>query len=351
MRVGTCSLWTNDSRTTLRVAKRPAWPASLWRGVPLASFSPAACSRRGRHWHPSSAADAAWLPVQFVKKAILDIPCAVPIRVGFIAAMWAPEQLAPFHLDATSSPVGEPLPQLSASRAKLAGAMGIDLNRTHPLRKDLLGGVLVDLAAQLIGLLAVHAPRLAASFGLDLAQALKERHGGGISGAHGGNAAGDFVGVILIHAVHMAPELLVAALAFDRLARLPLLLGDAPQMPIALLIEASIADKDGLDDLLMLPDRDHREVFHIEIDRYRHQVRIELAFPHPLGRNLFGLREVHFGRVRTQDQDGALVLPRLFAATLLQVAAAHHRGVDPLPRLAIIHLEPDKVALAFGLFQ
>src|SRR5260370_23003399 len=188
---------------------------------------------------------------------MLHIHTAVPIRVGFIAAICGREHVAPFHRDATSSPVGEPLPQLSASRAKLAGAMGIGLNRTHPLRKDLLAGVLVDLAAQLIGLLAVHAPRLAASFGLDLAQALKEQHAARISGAHVGNAAGDFVGGILIHAVHMAPELLVAALAFDRLSRLPLLLGDAPQMPIALLIEASIADKDGLDDLLMLPDRDH----------------------------------------------------------------------------------------------
>src|SRR5260370_13781584 len=143
---------------------------------------------------------------------MLDIPCAVPIRVGFIAAMWAPEQLAPFHLDATSSPVGEPLPQLSASRAKLAGAMGIDLNRTHPLRKDLLAGVLVDLAAQLIGLLAVHAPRLAASFGLDLAQALKEQHAARISGAHVGNAAVAFVGGILLHAIPLAPELLAAPL-------------------------------------------------------------------------------------------------------------------------------------------
>jgi hypothetical protein len=29
IQAGTYSLWTNDSRTTLRVAMRPAWPASL----------------------------------------------------------------------------------------------------------------------------------------------------------------------------------------------------------------------------------------------------------------------------------------------------------------------------------
>ncbi len=48
MRVGTCPLWTNDSRTTLRVAMRPAWPASLCRGVPLAGFSHPTYSRTGR---------------------------------------------------------------------------------------------------------------------------------------------------------------------------------------------------------------------------------------------------------------------------------------------------------------
>src|SRR5260370_10671808 len=78
---------------------------------------------------------------------------------------------------------------------------------------------------------------------------------------------------------------------------------------------------------------------------------IELGVPYLLGGNLFGLREMHFGRVRTQDQDGALVLPSRVTLSLLEVAAVHHRVVGPLPRLAIIHLEPDKVALAFGPFQ
>ena len=41
-------LWANDSRTTLRVAMRPAWPVSLCRGVPLAGFSTPTSSRRGR---------------------------------------------------------------------------------------------------------------------------------------------------------------------------------------------------------------------------------------------------------------------------------------------------------------
>jgi hypothetical protein len=52
IQAGTYSLWTNDSRTTLRVAMRPAWPTSLWRGVPLTGFSHPTCSRTGRCWPP-----------------------------------------------------------------------------------------------------------------------------------------------------------------------------------------------------------------------------------------------------------------------------------------------------------
>jgi len=43
LQIATCPLWTNDSRTTLLVAMRPAWPASLCRGVPLAGFSTPTC--------------------------------------------------------------------------------------------------------------------------------------------------------------------------------------------------------------------------------------------------------------------------------------------------------------------
>src|SRR5260221_4288149 len=196
---------------------------------------------------------------------MLHIHTAVPVSIDLIVTVWAPEQLAPFHLDAASSPVGPSWPQVYSTRSILAGAMGIDLIRTHPLREDVLAGVLVNYPAHLIGLLAVHAPGFARSLRPDLAQALKEQHAAGILGAHIRNAAGDFVGGILIHAVHMPPELLVAALAFDRLARLPLLFGDAPQMPIALLIEARISAKDGPGDRSVLPDRNHAELFHIDI--------------------------------------------------------------------------------------
>src|SRR5260221_13978422 len=94
---------------------------------------------------------------------MLHIHTAVPVSIDLILTVWAPEQLAPFHLDAASSPVGEPLPQVSASRAILAGAMGVDLNRNHPLREDVLAGVLFIFRPHLIGLLAVDGPRFARS--------------------------------------------------------------------------------------------------------------------------------------------------------------------------------------------
>ena len=36
----------------------------------------------------------------------------------------------------------------------------------------------------------------------------------------------------------------------------------------------------------------HRQILHIQIDRHRDQIRIELAFLDLLGFDLFGLREV-----------------------------------------------------------
>jgi hypothetical protein len=158
------------------------------------------------------------LPVQFVEKAMMHIYAGVPIRIGFIAAMWAPEQLAPGRFDALAASVGEPLPLEAAARALLAGTMRVDFDGHDSLHKGFLTGLLIDLATQVIRLFAVHAPRLACPFGADLAQALKEQHAARIPGAHVGNAAGDFVGGILIHAPHMAPELLVAALVFDGFA-------------------------------------------------------------------------------------------------------------------------------------
>jgi hypothetical protein len=259
--------------------------------------------------------------------------------------MRAPEQFPPLHADALAALEGEPLPQVATARAILTGPMRVDFDGDGALREGFLACIPVDLAAQLVRPLAVHAPRFAAPFGFDFAQALKEQHTARIPGTYIGNAARHLVSRVLIQVINMSPELLVAVLPLDRLTRLPLLLRNAPQMPIAVLIEPVIGDKDGLQDDAMLANRDDGEIAHIEVDGDRHQISIKLAVFDFLRRDLFALRNMQFRRLCPQDQDGTLLLPGLIALTLLEVAAAHHGIVHPAPRLAIVDLEPHKPLL------
>ncbi len=117
----------------------------------------------------SAALCVARLPVKLVEKAMMHIHTAVPIGVGFIAAVWAPEQLAPGLFDALATTDGEPLPLEAAPRAILAGAMRVDFDGHDSFDKSFLTRILIDRAAQLVRLLAVRAPRLACPFDRDLA--------------------------------------------------------------------------------------------------------------------------------------------------------------------------------------
>src|SRR5260370_34579788 len=103
---------------------------------------------------------------------MMPIDAGVEVSISLIVTVRAPEQLAPFHLDAASSSVGEPLPETAAARAILAGAVGGDFDR-HPARKKgFLTGILGDLAAQLLRLFAIHAPRFAWRLPLGFSPAL-----------------------------------------------------------------------------------------------------------------------------------------------------------------------------------
>src|SRR2546425_8820075 len=53
-----------------------------------------------------------------------------------------------------------------------------------------------------------------------------------------------------------------------------LFFGKTFEMPIAVSVEVLISDKDRLNDPAILSDGDHREILHIEIDGYCHQVRV-----------------------------------------------------------------------------
>ncbi len=91
------------------------------------------------------------------EKAMMHIYAGVTIRVGFIATMRAAEQFAPFLYDALAITEGEPLPLEAAARALLTGAMRIDFDGDDLLDKGFLTRFLIDLATQVIRLLAVHA--------------------------------------------------------------------------------------------------------------------------------------------------------------------------------------------------
>ena len=156
--------------------------------------------------------------------------------------------------------------------------MWIDFNSDRTLRVRFVFRVLVDLTAQLVRAFAVHAPRLTSPCGFDLAQPLKEQHTARIFRTDVGNDAGDLVGCILIHTAHMSPELLVAVLALDRLARLPLFFRNALEMPEACLIKPVISHKHRFDDRAILAHGDYREILDIEVDGHGHQVRVLFAF-------------------------------------------------------------------------
>ena len=96
--------------------------------------------------------------------------------------------------------------------------MGIYFDRDPALGIIFLFRVLVDFAAQLIGLAAIHAPGFTAPASFDLAQPLKEQDAAWVGGAHRGYDACYFVGSVFVHAPYMPPELLIAVFPFDRFA-------------------------------------------------------------------------------------------------------------------------------------
>jgi hypothetical protein len=271
--------------------------------------------------------------------------------MGFVVTHRAPEQFPPFLDDALAASIGEPLPHSAAARAILTGPVWIDFDRDHSLGIGFVTGVLIDLAAQLVRTPAIHAPRFAARTWLDLAQALKEQETAGIPSAHCGDAARHLVGGIFVEPIDMPPELLVAVLAFDRLARLPLLFGNALEVPIAVSVQAMITHKHYLDDLAMLPDRDHRQILDIEVDPHGDQVRIVLALHHLAGFDLFHLGDVQFGAVCPHDQRGALALPVRFSEPLHEVVAGRDRVLHPAPSLCAVDVEAHKRFLEIECLQ
>src|SRR5258708_7981183 len=137
-----------------------------------------------------------------------------------------------------------------------------------------------DLAAKLVGLAAVHAPGLRSALRLDLAEPLKEEDAAGVLRTDGRDLTGDLASRVLVGAPDMSPEILIAALALDGFARLPLLLGNLFEVTIARLIEPMIPDEHRFEDLFIPPDGDNGEDLHFQIHPNRTHMRLHLP-PHP----------------------------------------------------------------------
>jgi hypothetical protein len=135
----------------------------------------------------------------------------------------------------------------------------------------------------------------------------------------------------LVHAAHLCPQVLITLFSFDRLPGKILLLADLFEVPVTSLIQAMIGDKNGLDDFLVLPDGNHREIFDIQIDADGHEIRILLADHHFLGCNRFLLGEMEFSRSLAQHQLGARLVPSLLMATLLARSAMPEQGSCAIP--------------------
>jgi hypothetical protein len=229
--------------------------------------------------------------------------------------------------------------------------MGIDFDREHALGIIFRFRVLVDFAAQLIGLAAIHAPGWAAPASFDLAQPLKEQHAAWVGGAHRGDDACDFVGSVFVHAPYMPPEVLIAVLPFDRFACKILLFTDLFEMQIARPIQPMIAHKDGFDDLAVLSECDDGEIAHIQVDTDRHEIRISFALDDLLRFAGFRLRKMQFGTLRVENQLGACFFPGGLLYPLLEVARGLDRVVVPLPARPGVDFELCKTVLRLAGFQ
>ncbi len=101
----------------------------------------------------------------------------------------------------------------------------------------------------------------------------------------------------------------------------------------------------------MLSDGNHREIADVQIDSNRHQIRISFALDHLFGFDGFRLGKMQLSRLFAQHEFGALLLPRAFLESLLEVARGLGRVVVPLPALPGIYLQVDKTIFSIERFQ
>src|SRR5713226_5150359 len=185
----------------------------------------------------------------------MHIAGRIKVGMALVVARGTIEELASFAGDPLPRHQAEPHPFGSTTGTILRCAMGIDFDAHYPFCIRFFLRELVNFAFELIGLFAIAPPGFATACCFDRAQAFKEQHTPRIPLTDLDNGSRRFVSSIGVLPANMPPELLVASFTLDCLAGLPLLFGNAPQMPKACLIETPIRDKARLGDLSMLSDR------------------------------------------------------------------------------------------------
>src|SRR6266571_161700 len=262
-----------------------------------------------------------------------------------IATLLTAKELAPTLLYPLSCTKGEPLAFRTTTGTVLTRSMRIDFNGHRPLCKRFLFGQPIDLSSQLVRLFAVESPGLASSSCLDLAQPFKDQDTAGIPGTHSCNGMCGLVSRISVHLTNVLPKVKIASLPFDWFAREPLFFTNVFEVSIAMLIESMILDKDCFNDLAILSDGDDRQILHIKVNCYCHQIRIAFALDDFLCFDFFGVREVQFGSFPAENELGTLLFPLLIRSTSLKVAAVLDRVIHPDPSPSGIHLQADKALL------
>jgi len=280
--------------------------------------------------------------MKLAEEAVMDIHAGVEVGMAHVGANGAEEEFASFAWDALACLGREPHAFAAAPRTILRRAMGIDFDTHHANGIGFFFRELVDFAFQLVRLFAIEPPGLATPLGFDYPQPFKHQHTARILLTDLDNGPCRLVCCILMVPSNMCPQLLVAPFTFDRLARLPLFLRYPFEMPVSVLIEAVIGNKARGNDLATLSRRDNCELFHIQIDRDRHQIRIALALHDFLRRDGFGLQKMNGRRLLAQDEFRAFLFPSFFTPTLLKVAIVAGRVVNPYPLLSSRDLEPNK---------
>ena len=156
--------------------------------------------------------------MELTPEGVMHIDTGIEIGLDLIATDLAAEQLAAPAHGAVRARAGKPFPSGATPRAELARSMSIGFTRHHPHRIRLRLCAVSDFALELIGLLAIELARLAHRSRLHLAQTLKNQHTARILLADRDDLACHLVGHAVIHALDMAPDVLVAPLSFDRFA-------------------------------------------------------------------------------------------------------------------------------------